>query len=83
MPCRFVVVPDGMAASSVLTKLLRLDMEEGGPDAPPPRVITFVNDTDEASALANPLRNALWDEHKVGLLLPDGEQPTTTIHVRP
>lgn len=80
---RFVVIPEGMPASSVLTKLLRLDMEARGPDAPPPRVITFVNDTEEATKLANPLRNALWEEHKIGLLLPDGEKPTATIHVRP
>jgi hypothetical protein len=80
--CRYVVVPRGMRPAAALTKLLRAEMRAGGPDAPPPRVMAFVADDATADAVANPLRNALWEEHKIGLVLPDGEFPTKMLQAR-
>jgi hypothetical protein len=80
--CRFVVVPEGMPATSVLTKLLRREMKLLGPDSPVPRVMTFVRDATAAKAIANPLRAALWEEHRIGLVLPLGQEPTKTLQAR-
>jgi hypothetical protein len=71
-----------MSPSGVLTKLLRSDLASRGKDLPPPRVMMFARDADTADAVATPLRNALWDEHRIGLVLPEGLQPTKTLQVR-
>eukprot|EP00892_Ulva_mutabilis_P011443 jgi/Ulvmu1/8671/UM047_0009.1 len=73
---RFVVIPEGVARGSVLSKLLRGILEARGEDAPSPRVVAFATDADEADKLATPLRAALWEEYRIGLVLPDGEYPT-------
>lgn len=44
-------------------------------DAPPARVIVFARSQDEAQALAAPLRNVLWGDHRISVLLPEGEDP--------
>ena len=44
-------------------------------DAPPARVMVFARSQDEAQALAGPLRNVLWGEHRISVLLPEGEDP--------
>lgn len=80
--CRAVVPPPGMSPSAVLTRLLRRELQDRGSDAPPPRVMAFAPDATVADAIANPLRNALWDEHRIGLVLPDGLQPTKILQVR-
>jgi hypothetical protein len=41
----------------------------------------FVPDAETADAIATPLRNALWDEHRIGLVLPEGLQPTKILQV--
>ena len=73
--------PPGMTPSAVLARLLRRELQERGSDAPPPRVMAFAPDATVADAIANPLRNALWDEHRIGLVLPDGLQPTKMLQV--
>ena len=80
---RFVVVPSGMPPASVLAKLLRKELANQGPDGGTPRVMAFVKDAEAAQAIANPLRNALWEEHRIGLVLPEGQEPTKTLQVCP
>ena len=80
--CRFVVIPEGVARGSVLAKLLRGILEARGEDAPSPRVIAFAADADAADKIATPLRAALWEEYRIGLVLPDGEHPTKILEVR-
>ena len=71
-----------MPATAVMTRLLREDLKARGADNPPPRVMAFVEDAAAADAIANPMRNALWEEHRIGLVLPDGMEPTKTLQVR-
>ena len=42
-----------------------------------PRVVVFFPDEDEARDAIFSLRDAMWGEHKLGVLLPKGEQPLT------
>lgn len=79
---RFVVLPPGVARGSVLSKLLRGILEAQGEDAPSPRVIAFAEDAATADTLVTPLRAALWEEYRIGLVLPDGEHPTKILEVR-
>lgn len=71
-----------MPPPAALTKLLRSDLRRRGEDSAPPRVMAFVHDDDTAQVVTNPLRNALWEEHRIGLVVPDGAAPTQTLHVR-
>ena len=40
-----------------------------------PRVVVFFPDEDEAKEAIFSLRDAMWGDHKLGVLLPKGEQP--------
>ena len=46
-----------------------------GEDAPPARVIVFAASEAQAVMLAEPLRNVLWGEHTLAVLLPGGQEP--------
>ncbi len=46
-----------------------------GDDRPPTRVMVFAAGADQAQRLAGPLRTVLWGEHKIAVLLPQGEEP--------
>lgn len=46
-----------------------------GEDAPPARVIVFADSEQQAAAIAEPLRNVLWGEHSIAVLLPGGQEP--------
>lgn len=76
------MLPEGVARGSVLSKLLRGILEAQGEDAPSPRVIAFAEDAATADTLVTPLRAALWEEYRIGLVLPDGEHPTKILEVR-
>ena len=38
-------------------------------------MLVFVADEGEARAIATPLRNVLWGDHRMSVLLPSGEEP--------
>lgn len=78
---RFVVVPEGMSPGSLLAKLLRSTKENTGPDAPYPRVLVFAADAETADKMATALRAAVWEEYRVGLVLPGGDFPTKMLQV--
>ena len=46
-----------------------------GEDAAPTRVIVFAPSPEAAQAAAQPIRNVLWGQHNVTVLLPQGEEP--------
>ena len=46
-----------------------------GEDAAPTRVIVFASSPEAAQAAAQPIRNVLWGQHNVTVLLPQGEEP--------
>lgn len=46
-----------------------------GDDGPPARVIVFAATEEQAAAIAEPLRNVLWGEHSIAVLLPGGQEP--------
>jgi superfamily II DNA/RNA helicase len=89
-----VIVPAGLTALLVLTRLLRNELRaydegEGGDETaaavdPPnqprqrPRVVVFFPDEKTAQAAISPLRDALWGEHRLCVLLPtEGVMPLT------
>lgn len=41
----------------------------------PPRVMVFAENEEAAVAAAEPLRAALWGDHKLAVLLPHGLEP--------
>lgn len=53
-----------------------------GDDAPPPRVIVFTDSEEAAVAASNPLRTALWGEHKLAVLLPHGDEPIKVSQIK-
>lgn len=54
---------------------MRLLKRRHGQDAPPPRVMVFAGSEAEAIGAADPLRTALWGQHRLAVLLPHGEEP--------
>lgn len=70
-----VVVGNETTGLMVLTRLLRKELEDyeklnKDTDGPPPRVVIFFPDEAIAKDSIGPLRDALWGEHKVCVLLP-------------
>jgi len=70
-----VVVGNETTGLMVLTRLLRKELEDyeklnKDNDGPPPRVVIFFPDEAIAKDSIGPLRDALWGEHKVCVLLP-------------
>lgn len=65
---------------AVLASALRDDLASADEDAAPARVMLFTNSAEEAVAAADPLRTALWTEHRLAVLLPmkseRGHEPT-------
>lgn len=55
---------------AVLASSLRADLANADPDEAPARVMLFTNTPEEAAAVADPLRTALWTEHRLAVLLP-------------
>ena len=74
-------MPQGMAPGSLLAKLLRSTRDSTGPDAPYPRVLVFAADAESADKMATALRAALWEEYRIGLVLPGGDFPTKMLQV--
>jgi superfamily II DNA/RNA helicase len=55
----------------VLARLLRKELQKSGPKATqPPRVVVFFPDEVQAKAAIVPIRDAMWGEHKLCVLLP-------------
>lgn len=71
---RMIVVKDRSRKLIALTRQLRKDLEEAGQDAPPPRTFIFVPNSAAAKTTAGPVRKALWGEHKLLMLLPEGTE---------
>jgi len=46
-----------------------------------PRVVVFFPDEEAAREAIFNLRDAMWGEHKIGVLLPDGENPLTIMEL--
>ena len=70
-----VVVGNETTGLLVLTRLLRKELEDyeklnKDTDRPPPRVVVFFPDEAVAKDSIIPLRDALWGEHKLCVLLP-------------
>ena len=70
-----VVVGNETTGLLVLTRLLRKELEDyeklnKDTDGPPPRVVVFFPDEAVAKESIIPLRDALWGEHKLCVLLP-------------
>eukprot|EP00531_Pseudo-nitzschia_arenysensis_P009491 CAMPEP_0116131184 /NCGR_PEP_ID=MMETSP0329-20121206/8871_1 /TAXON_ID=697910 /ORGANISM="Pseudo-nitzschia arenysensis, Strain B593" /LENGTH=763 /DNA_ID=CAMNT_0003625599 /DNA_START=137 /DNA_END=2428 /DNA_ORIENTATION=- len=70
-----VVVGNETTGLLVLTRLLRKELEDyeklnKDTDGPPPRVVVFFPDEAVAKESISPLRDALWGEHKLCVLLP-------------
>jgi len=72
---RVVVVDDEDTKLLAVARLLRQDLKERGPDAPPARVMVYAQNEDTARRAAPALRKSLWGEHKMTALLPDGKEP--------
>lgn len=76
---RYVVCPAEKRLST-LTRMLRKDLEVGDRDGAPARVMVFTDDEEQARAVATPLRNALWSQHRLSVLLPSGAEPIKALH---
>jgi len=76
---RYLVVKDRSRKLIALTRQLRKDLEEAGEDAPPPRTFIFVPNSAAAKTTAGPVRKALWGEHKLMMLLPEGVEALRTV----
>lgn len=79
-----VIVPLGSTNLLVLTRLLRKELREYDEgenftsDQQRPRVVVFFPDEKTAKAAIVPLRDALWGEHRLCVLLPtEGVMPLT------
>jgi len=78
-----VLVGDDTNGLLVLTRLLRKELEDHDKmnkikKGPPPRVVVFFPDEALAKAAISPLRDALWGEHRLCVLLPKtGVNPLT------
>ena len=76
-----VVVGDEASGLLVLARLLRKDLEDYDKmnkrqDGPPPRVVIFLPDEETAMKSISTMRDALWGEHRVCVLLPKtGKSP--------
>ncbi|KAJ9525362.1 hypothetical protein QJQ45_003236 [Haematococcus lacustris] len=68
-------VCDGLPKLAALARLLRADMHPGGQQEPQPaRVMVFTESPEAAAAATVPLRDALWGEHQLAVLLPPSTQ---------
>lgn len=76
---RMLVVKDRSRKLIALTRQLRKDLEEAGEDAPPPRTFIFVPNSAAAKTTAGPVRKALWGDHKLLMLLPEGAEALRTV----
>ena len=76
---RMLVVKDRSRKLIALTRQLRKDLEEAGEDAPPPRTFIFVPNSAAAKTTAGPVRKALWGDHKLLMLLPEGTEALRTV----
>ncbi len=46
-----------------------------GDDVAPSRALVFASSEEAAEQAAAPLRNVLWNQHRIAVLLPHGEEP--------
>ena len=76
---RMIVVKDKSRKLIALTRQLRKDLEDAGEDAPPPRTFIFVPNSAAAKTTAGPVRKALWGDHKLLMLLPEGVEALRTV----
>lgn len=76
---RYIVVEESNRLAT-LARALRADLKGSSPDAPPARVMVFAESEDEAKNLSTPLRNVLWGEHAISVLLPQGSEPIKALH---
>ena len=42
--------------------------------------MVFADSEEQARRLTSPLRNALWGDHTLSVLLPQGAEPITALH---
>jgi len=72
---RYVVAEDEDHKLLAVTRLLRQDLRQMGPDSPPARVMVFAQNEETARKASPALRKSLWGEHKMTTLLPGGREP--------
>jgi len=78
---RYIVVDSNTTTRlAVLTRAIRADLLGGGEDSPPARVMVFADNEEQAIEVASPLRNVLWGEHSISVLLPQGSEPIKALH---
>lgn len=78
---RYIVVDSNTTTRlAVLTRAIRADLLGGGEDSPPARVMVFADSEEQAREVASPLRNVLWGEHSISVLLPQGSEPIKALH---
>ena len=78
---RYIVVDsNNNTRLAVLTRAIRADLLGGGEDSPPARVMVFADSEEQAREVASPLRNVLWGEHSISVLLPQGSEPIKALH---
>lgn len=63
-----------------LARLLRDDMHTGSADSAPARAMVFADTEEEAVAVSDPLRTALWSQYAMSVLLPSGQEPIKALH---
>ena len=57
------------------TTYIGIPANRQGQDKPAGRTMVFAASDAEARAAARPLRNVLWGDHKMSVLLPTGAEP--------
>lgn len=76
---RYIVMEESDRLA-VMTRQMRADLKTQNPDEPPPRVMVFSDNEDQARQLSDPLRTVLWGEHSISVLLPEGSEPIKALH---
>eukprot|EP00887_Chlorella_sp_A99_P003266 scaffold9.g3266.t1 len=74
------VVTEPQRKVAVLCRQIRDDLRQQGDDAPPARAMVFARSEEQARQLSSPLRTALWGDHTLSVLLPQGAEPIKALH---
>lgn len=77
---RYMVVEEGRKLAAV-ARLLRQELRSQDSDRPPARVMLFARSEEEAQRVTSPLRAALWNQHRISVLLPSGMEPIKALQV--
>ncbi|KAK9856421.1 hypothetical protein WJX84_004394, partial [Apatococcus fuscideae] len=69
------IVAEGSQKLLALARHIRHHLRRNGEDVAPSRALVFASSEDAAEKAAAPLRNVLWNQHRIAVLLPHGEEP--------